>query len=120
MATSARADPCHGRLPSQPNQQFSSTVRYVGDGDSLCVGTSHDPATWLEVRLADFDAAELIESNGRFLKSLLQQVASSQTVNYEGRSGRVIVFDQVIAVCGVRGRSIGDLLRAQNAPEGGN
>lgn len=122
-ATSARADPCEGRLPTQAGQRFTGTVRYVGDGDSLCVGTSNDPATWIEVRLADFDAPELNAANGRFSKSLLQQVASGQTVACEarrGRSGRVIVFDRVIAVCRVRGRSIGDLLRARQAPEGGN
>ena len=123
MATPARADPCEGRLPSQPGQQFTGTVRYVGDGDGLCVGNSDDPNTWIEVRLADFDAPELHAPDGRLSKSLLEQVAFSQNVVCEarrGRRGRVIVFDRVIAVCRVRGRSIGDLLRARRAPEGGN
>jgi endonuclease YncB( thermonuclease family) len=123
MATPARADPCEGRLPSQPGQQFSGTVRYVGDGDGLCVGNSSDPNTWIEVRLADFDAPELHAPDGRLSKSLLEQVAFGQNVACEarrGRRGRVIVFDRVIAVCRVHGRSIGDLLRARRAPEGGN
>lgn len=119
----ARADPCEGSLPSQPGQQFSGLVRYVGDGDGLCVGNSADPNTWIEVRLADFDAPELHSPDGRRSKAFLEQVALGQTVSCEarrGRSGRVIVFDRVIAVCRVGGRSIGDLLRSLHAPEGGN
>ena len=122
-ASPARADPCEGRLPSRAGQQFGGTVRYVGDGDGFCVGNSADPNTWIEVRLADFDAPELHSSDGRRSKAFLEQVALGQTVNCEarrGRSGRVIVYDRVIAVCRVGGRSIGDLLRSLHAPEGGN
>jgi len=123
MATPASADPCEGRLPSQPGQPFTGSVRYVGDGDSLCVGSSRDPNSWIEVRLADFDAPELHSPDGRLSQSLLRQVAFGQNVVCDarrGRSGRVIVHDRVIAVCRVGGRSIGDLLRARRAPEGGN
>lgn len=122
-ASPARADPCEGRLPSRSGQQFSGPVRYVGDGDGLCVGNSTDPSTWIEVRLADFDAPELHSADGRRSKGFLEQVAFGQTVNCEarrGRSGRVIVYDRVIAVCRVGNRSIGDLLRGLHAPEGGN
>lgn len=122
-ASPARADPCEGRLPSRAGQQFGGTVRYVGDGDGFCVGNSADPNTWIEVRLADFDAPELHSSDGRRSKAFLEQVALGHTVNCEarrGRSGRVIVYDRVIAVCRVGGRSIGDLLRSLHAPEGGN
>lgn len=55
----ARADPCEGRLPARAGETFSGVVRYIGDGDSLCVGPNTDPATWIEVRLSDFDAPEL-------------------------------------------------------------
>lgn len=116
MATSASADPCEGRLPSQSGQQFTGTVRYIGDGDSLCVGSSGDPDSWIEVRLADFDAPELHSPDGRLSQSLLRQVAFGRNVDCEarrGRSGRVIVYDRVIADCRVGGRSIGDLLRAR-------
>lgn len=54
----AYADPCKAPLPAQAGVQFSGTVRYVGDGDSLCVGRTADPNTWIEVRLADFNAPE--------------------------------------------------------------
>lgn len=122
-ASPARADPCEGRLPSRAGQQFSGPVRYVGDGDGLCVGNSTDPSTWIEVRLADFDAPELHSADGRRSKGFLEQVAFGQTVNCEarrGRGGRVIVYDRVVAVCRVGNRSIGDLLRGLHAPEGGN
>lgn len=122
-ATPASADPCKGSLPSQSGQQFTGSVRYIGDGDSLCVGSARDPNSWIEVRLADFDAPELHSPDGRLSQSLLRQVAFGQNVVCEarrGRSGRVIVHDRVIAVCRVSGRSIGDLLRARRAPEGGN
>lgn len=122
-ASPAHADPCEGRLPSRPGQQFSGLVRYVGDGDGFCVGNSADPNTWIEVRLSDFDAPELNSPDGRRSKALLEQVAFGQMVSCEarrGRSGRVIVYDRVIATCRLRGRSIGDLLRSLHAPEGGN
>lgn len=52
----AHADPCEGRLPDRAGQVFSGQTRYVGDGDGLCVGDSTNPSTWIEVRLADFNA----------------------------------------------------------------
>lgn len=122
-ATPALADPCEGRLPSLAGQKFEGLVRYVGDGDSLCVGQVADPRTWIEVRLADFDAPELHAPEGRRAKALLDQVAFGRRARCEvrlGRNGRVISHDRVIALCRVDGRSIGDLLREHHAPEGGN
>lgn len=122
-ATPALAAPCEGRLPSVAGQKFEGLVRYVGDGDSLCVGQAADPGTWIEVRLADFNAPELHAPEGRRAKALLEQVAFGRRARCEarlGRSGRVISHDRVIAVCRVDGRSIGDLLRERHAPEGGN
>jgi hypothetical protein len=69
------------------------------------------------------DAPELQAPDGRRAKALLEHIALGQAVTGEAqrsRSGRVIAFDRVIAVCRVRGRPIGDLLRALHAPEGGN
>ena len=48
--TTAQADPCEGRLPTRHGETFAGTVRYVGDGDSLCVGRTSDPNDWIEVR----------------------------------------------------------------------
>lgn len=119
----AHADPCTAQLPRRAGETFNGTVRYVGDGDSLCIGASDDPATWIEVRLGDFDAPELRSQDGARSKRFLEQVAFGRHATcsaMRGRSGRVIVYDRVIAVCRVGGRSVGDLLRQAGAPTGGN
>lgn len=119
----AHADPCEGRLPHRAGEAFSGAVRYVGDGDSICVGQTNDPNTWIEVRLADFNAPELNSEQGPAAKALLERVASGQHVECvatPGRNGRVRSYDRVIAVCRIGGRRIGDLLRAQSGMEGGN
>lgn len=119
----AYADPCEGRLPSRAGDTFSGTVRYIGDGDSLCVGRTTDPREWIEVRLADFDAPELGEPDGRRGRDILSRLARGRSVActaVRGRSGRVVSHDRVIASCRLNGRRLGDLLRAQRAPQGGN
>lgn len=121
--TVALADPCEGRLPSRAGETFGGIVRYIGDGDSLCVGRTTDPREWVEVRLADFDAPELQERDGRRAKDTLSRLIRGRPVEctaVRGRSGRVTSHDRVIATCRHNGRRIGDLLRAQNAPRGGN
>jgi endonuclease YncB( thermonuclease family) len=121
--TMAKADPCEGRLPSLAGQTFTGIVRYVGDGDSLCVGRTADPNEWIEVRLADFDAPELNQPDGRRGRQMLINLARGRDVvctATRGRSGRVISHDRVIATCGLNGRRLGDLLRARDAPRGGN
>ena len=118
----AEADPCEGRLPTRAGQAFAGTVRYVGDGDSLCVGGG-DPSGWIEVRLADFDAPELSSPEGPRAKAMLRQLASGRRADCQavsGRSGRSVSYDRVIAVCRIGGRSVGELLRADGAAEGGN
>lgn len=123
LASKVRADPCEGSLPGRPGAVFSGLVRYVGDGDGLCVGVSSDPATWIEVRLADFDALELSTPDGRRAGALLRTLALGQRVSCTatpGRGGRVISYDRVIATCRLDGRLLGDRLRAAGAPEGGN
>ncbi|NKL73656.1 nuclease [Rhizobium leguminosarum bv. viciae] len=119
----AYADPCKAPLPAQAGVQFSGTVRYVGDGDSLCVGNTADPNAWIEVRLADFNAPELHEDRGAQGKVALERIALHREVTCtteRGRSRRVISFDRVIARCRVGSQPIGDMLRQAGAPEGGN
>lgn len=122
-ATPAYADPCEAALPRQAGQTFSGTARYVGDGDGLCVGTSDDPETWIEVRLADFDASELRSAEGLRAKAVLERLALGQVTRCTatlGRGGRVTSFDRVIAICRINGRSLGDLMRSAGATEGGD
>lgn len=119
----AFADPCEGPLPRRAGAEFSGIVRYVGDGDSLCVGNSSDPATWIEVRLADFNAPELHGEGGEAAKTALERLALGQTaqcVATRGRNRRVVSYDRVIAVCMIGGRRLGDALRAASVREGGN
>lgn len=119
----AWADPCEGVLPTRPGDRFSGTVRHVGDGDGLCVGTSPDPATWIEVRLSDFNAPELNRAGGREARRRLSDLTLGRTVQCvatRGRSGRHITYDRVIAACRLRGRSLGDHLRVLGGREGGN
>lgn len=119
----AHADPCEGRLPTRHGETFAGTVRYVGDGDSLCVGRTSNPNDWIEVRLADFDAPELRERDGRRSRDILTRLTRGRQVTCtatRGRSGRVVSYDRVIATCRLGRQRLGDLLRAQRAPEGGN
>lgn len=119
----AHADPCEGRLPARAGEAFSGPVRYIGDGDSLCVGPGSDPATWIEVRLSDFDAPELRSLTGRADRDRLSRLVQGRVlacVAVRGRNGRVIVYDRVIAACRLNGRGVGDLLRAAGGREGGN
>ncbi len=118
----AWADPCEGPLPRAAGDTFSGTVRYVGDGDSFCVGRSSDPNTWIEVRLADFNAPELHSAGGSRAKAALEHVAmgrSASCVAGGGRRGNVTSYDRVIATCRIAGRRVGDLLRAAGIEEGG-
>jgi endonuclease YncB( thermonuclease family) len=123
LPAAAWADPCEGALPRQRGETFSGQVRYIGDGDSLCIGNSSDPATWIEVRLADFNAPELHAEGGLAAKTALERLAmgqNAQCVATRGRNGRVVSYDRVIATCRIGGRRIGDALRGAGVREGGN
>lgn len=119
----ALADPCEASVQAfQAGDSFSGTVRYVGDGDSLCVGRTTNPDEWIEVRLGDFNAPELSSPQGEYAKSLLEAVAlgrSAQCVAGGARNGRVVSYDRVVAVCRIGGATIGSQLRARGAPQGG-
>ncbi|CDX24440.1 Micrococcal nuclease-like nuclease [Mesorhizobium plurifarium] len=119
----AHADPCKAPLPAQAGLRFSGTVRYVGDGDGLCVGGTTDPNEWIEVRLADFDAPEFHQAGGAAAKVALERIALHREVTCtteRGRSGRIVSFDRVIARCRIGSDSIGDLLRQAGIVAGGN
>ncbi|MCG2841246.1 nuclease [Sandaracinobacter sp. RS1-74] len=111
----ARADPCTAPLPPA-GTAFSGVVRYVGDGDSLCVGPRGHPDRWIEVRLGDFNAPELNEPGGRRAKELLRRVAMGRPlVCKAGRRS----YDRVVALCTLGGRAVGEVLRRQGGQEGG-
>lgn len=122
-AAPALADPCEGTLPSRPGVTFVGTVRYVGDGDGLCVGRTPDPNEWIEVRLADFNAPELIAPDRSEAKVVLERLALQREVvctSERSRGGGVRSYDRLIARCHIGGASLGDLLRQAGVAEGGN
>lgn len=119
----APADPCdlipeRGPMPTEvrSGQVFSGSVSYIGDGDSLCVALGPSHAQWAEVRLADFYAPELHDAGGPEAKATLSRLVEGRKVECvaEHRS-----YDRVVAVCRLRGRSVGDLMRSTGVGEGG-
>lgn len=125
IATPALADPCtripdRGSMPAElrAGSTFSGPVVYVGDGDSLCVQTlaGIGGAGWVEVRLADFNAPELSEPDGRAARDTLSRIAMGRTVAC--RAGRRS-WDRVVAHCTLGDRNLGDLMRDAGVREGG-
>ena len=118
-------DPCTAPLPSRAGTEFAGIVRYVIDGDSICVGPRDgDGATWIEVRLMDFDAPESNQAGGAEAEATLRRLALNRpadcVVTRSERSGATRSYDRTHAICVVDGRTIGDAMRAAHAPEGGN
>jgi len=117
------ADPCEGPLPAKAGAVFTGIVHYIVDGDGLCVGSSTEADTWIEVRLADFDAPELKTEEGRFAKAEMTRLAmgkQAECVTRPGLSGRTTSYDRVIASCSIDGASLASLMREANVSEGGN
>ena len=113
--TAAFADPCTAPLPAR-GTSFSGSVRYVGDGDSICVGAFGSASTWIEVRVEDFYAPELNAPGGRQAKAAMERIAMGRTVQcVAGKRS----YDRVVARCTSNGTSIGDLMRRERVPEGG-
>lgn len=120
---SAYADPCEAKLPGKAGTVFTGMVHYIVDGDGICVGPSTDADTWIEVRLADFDAPELKTEDGQFAKAEMTRLAKgkqAECVTTPGRNGKTTSYDRVIASCSIDGASLASLLREANVPEGGN
>jgi endonuclease YncB( thermonuclease family) len=115
LATPALADPCEAPLP-KPGTPFSGTVRSVGDGDGYCVSDSSDPATWIEVRTADFYAEELTKPGGPEAKAALRKLIFGKRVECVAGPKS---WDRTIAVCTLSGTSVGDLMRRAGVQEGG-
>jgi len=110
----ALADPCEGALGK--GTTFAGVVRYVGDGDGLCVGPADRPDRWIEVRLADFYAPELHEGGGREAKRRLERLAIGKPLVC--RAARQS-YDRVVAACTLDRRPLGTLLRQAGGSEGG-
>jgi endonuclease YncB( thermonuclease family) len=111
------ADPCAAELPTQAGAEFGGVVRHVIDGDSVCIGpAAGGGATWIEVRLMDFDAPEHDGPGDadaeRTLRRLVLDREARCVATPSSRSGRTYSWDRKHAVCRIGGRTIGGLMRA--------
>jgi endonuclease YncB( thermonuclease family) len=114
-ASPALADPCEAPLPRN-SATFSGVVRYVGDGDGLCVGPSAKAERWIEIRLGDFYAPELHEPGGVEAKRRLERITMGRRLVCRAGSRS---YDRVVATCTLGGRPLGFLLRHAGGVEGG-
>jgi len=124
LPSAVLADPCkaipdRGPMPAYlaPGAVFRGPVRYVGDGDGLCVAVGTSADEWVEVRLADFYAPELSEPGGREAKATLEAIALGKTLTCTAGKRS---YDRVVARCRLGGASLGDLMRRAGVSEGGN
>lgn len=124
ICSPALADPCEAKVTGyKPGQQIAGPVRYIVDGDGLCIGPTADPRTWLEVRLADYYAPELNEPGGPEAKDMLARLVAGREITCtvrRGDGGRTTSYDRLIAVCAYRGRPVADAMREAGLREGGN
>jgi endonuclease YncB( thermonuclease family) len=88
----------------------------VLDGDSLCVAVGNGPASWVEVRLADFYAPESSSPGGPAAKAALERIAMGQMAHCTAGSQS---YDRVVSACTIGGRSLGQMMRAAGIQEGG-
>ena len=121
--TDVKADPCEAPVHGYaPGTLFDGVVRYVGDGDNLCVGRSGDPASWIEVRLVNWFAPELDQAGGVAARDQLRRLTMGRRaicVVERGFSGRTSDHDRVFARCRVEGRDVGALMQSAGVPQGG-
>ena len=112
---SLRPDP-RTRTHARRGRVCSGSVVYVGDGDSLCVALGPSHAQRAEVRLADFYAPELHDAGRPEAKKALSRLVEGKKVECIAEHRN---YDRVVAVCRLRGRSVGDLMRSSGVGEGG-
>jgi len=122
--SAAHADPCKaipdkGPMPAwlSRGSVFTGPVRYVGDGDSLCVSARPGPEGLVEVRLADFYAPELHEEGGEQAKEALERIAMGKLAACVAMHRS---YDRVVATCIIEGRDVGEMMRRAGVAEGGN
>lgn len=116
IAFPALAQPCHGKLPSK-GATFAGRARIIVDGDTLCVGSGEDQRTWVPVRIADFYAPEWSEPGGPEATFALMRLTRRAWITCGPAQHRS--YGRIVAVCKVRGKSLGDLMRAKGVQEGG-
>lgn len=122
FAAPAHADPCEAPVAGyKPGQKIIGLVWYAGDGDSLCVGPSPNPSTWIEIREARWFAPELNEPGGRQAKKAMDRLVGHRAICTveRGHNGSTRSHDRVIAACSVDGQPIGRIMARAGVAQGG-
>lgn len=122
FASPALADPCTAQVDGyKPGQKITGLVWYAGDGDSLCVGPSSNPGTWIEIREARWFAPELHEPGGHQAKAVMDRLVGHRAVCTveRGHNGSTRSYDRVIAACAVDGQPIGKIMTRAGIVQGG-
>jgi hypothetical protein len=109
-ASSATGVVCNAPLPSK-NKDFAGEVTFVASGHVMCVGRE---LGGIAVRLADFNAPEPDAPGGQPARATLSYYALGKTVACRANKH---AHRQVVALCTVNGRHLGDLLREAGIPE---
>ena len=120
----AFADPCEAPVTVyRAGQTVTGMVRYVGDGDSLCVGSTTNPRDWIEIRLADYFAPELSAPGGADAKARLDGLVRGKVLTchvVRGHNGRTYSYDRLIAACALQGQALASMLVRAGGRMGGN
>lgn len=115
-AAQAESNPCPGALP-RPGMTFGGIVHAVLDGDTICVSEKPYFKSWVKIRLADFNAPELVRPGGEAAKAALEEIAKGKRVVCVsgGRS-----FDRVVARCTIVKKSLGAFMREAGIEQDGD
>jgi len=119
----ALADPCGADVTRlREGQLLTGTVTYVGDGDSICLGSTHDPASWVEIRLENWFAPELHDPGGAEAKALMVSLAQGRPASCvirRGRNGQTYSYDRAFATCTVGGQDLAASAQRAGGRQGG-
>ena len=124
LASPALADPCEAPVTGYaPGAKVAGKIRYVVDGDGICVGAGSDPRTWTEIRLADFYAPETSTPAGQAAAAAMSRMVMGKTAECiaqrSDRGPQTFTYDRLIAVCRIDGTSVGEMMKRAGIGQGG-
>jgi hypothetical protein len=103
LGGTAEAGVCEGE-PPPGTATFRGPVLHVLDGERLCVALGADPASWVEVRLADAPHTAQTDRRGGLMAASFGQDVTCRIVARQARA--------ILAQCASDKGSIGRLLQA--------
>jgi hypothetical protein len=108
LAPTAIAQSCNAPPPS-PGTTFSGVASSIIGQNRLCVGTATGSVL---VTLADFDHLALPDAGDRTNQKILTRIAKGKRVTCVADDTQSV---GTVAVCNLRGKTLGDLMRAAGA-----